>query len=178
MPPREPSPPLTAGPQGGTLWWGEERMLVLSAEALCELQRGAESQGERFATELVSAAGFSMGQGIARRLQHPQRDAQALAAAYVQVLSSMGMGVPSIVRMNLQERVLEVEVQGSPFAATFARAEGPSCPFWRGLVTGLAEVLFGVGVAGEEIACVAVGAERCSFRSKGTTVAEEGGWSW
>jgi predicted hydrocarbon binding protein len=153
-------------------------VLVLSAEALCELQRGAESQGERFATELLSAAGFSMGQGIARQLQHPERDAMALATAYLHALSSLGMGLARIVRLDLKERVLEVDVQGSPFVATYARAEGPSCPFWRGLVTGLAEVLFGVGVAGEEVACVALGAERCRFRSRGTSVAEEETWSW
>jgi predicted hydrocarbon binding protein len=162
----------------GTLSWENERMLVLPVEALCEIQRGAEeSQGDRFATELMASAGFSTGSSLSKRLQHGAHGDERLVAACCEVIAAFGLG-RARVALDPKARTLEVEVEGSPFAASFAPAESVSCPFLRGLFTGIAETLFGVGVAGEELTCAAHGAERCRFRSRATQVAEETGWSW
>lgn len=162
----------------GTLDWEGERVIVVPVEALCELQRGAESQGEGFAHELVAAAGFAMGEATARRLGNEGRAAEALVVACCRAAAAFGLGELHPARVDLAERVLEVEARGSPFASAFAPAEGASCPFLRGFVTGMAQAIFGVGVAGEEVGCAATGAPECRFRSKAVAITEEGGWSW
>jgi predicted hydrocarbon binding protein len=165
-------------PEPGALAFRGERILALPVEALCEIQRGAEAGGERFATELVAAAGFATGRAIGRASRRGARDAGALLEASCTAATSMGLGAFQPGRLDPAARTIEVEVQGSPFAAAFAPAPGPSCPFLRGVVTGIAEEILGVGVAGEEVLCAAAGADRCLLRARAVVVTEEGSWSW
>jgi predicted hydrocarbon binding protein len=168
--------PLRHDPRNGALLLGETRLLALPVEAVLELWRSAEPQGQRFADELVASAGYAAGEAIAALVA--EGAPQAVTAAFCAEVSGLGLGTFRVAALDAAARAIDVEVAGSPFAAALAPAEGPCCHLLRGAVAALGARVFGIGAASEEVACAAAGAPLCRFRVRGVQVADEESWSW
>ena len=140
------------------------RYLLIRPETLIDFQKALERLSPAQAGEILAAGGFSGGSKSARRYREcfglgPEATARFLCTMGGQI----GWGRFELFRLDEKAGELEVEVTGSPFAEAYGQATAPVCHFIRGVLAGLAEVLFGPGCETSESACAAAGARVCRF---------------
>lgn len=154
----------------GRLTFKEVRYMLIRPDTVVDLQKAVEGLvGPEKCAEALLAGGYSGGSRSSRRYQEAfNYSAQEVVAFMCRMGGAIGWGRFSLIELDATNKRLIMEVQDSPFAEAYVRdepstAQLPVCHMIRGVLAGMAAVIFGGDVASEETECVAKGDRVCRF---------------
>ncbi len=164
----------------GVLKLGADRQLVVQPRLLAEVQKGVEDRLGPKASEYLYTAGQTWAAGELQRLRGlaASDDADALARLFCQHATALGWGDWRIDALQPDELGVLIQVSRSPFAEAYGQSDLPVCHLIAGAVAALAESLYRVTAACDELHCLAQGAAGCQFAATGSDPAEGESWSW
>ncbi|MBI4615730.1 MAG: hypothetical protein HY720_19080 [Planctomycetes bacterium] len=157
-------------PARGALLYRDVRYLLVRPETLRDVQKAAEEVlGRERAGDLFFAGGRTGGLLSSRRFKEAFGLSDREAAEFMcRMGARIGWGAMLLLEFDPADRRLVVEVQGSPFAATYGPSKSGVCHLTRGVMSGLAEGLFGGSVEASETFCQSRGDACCRFEVRGT----------
>ena len=148
----------------GALRYKGVRYLLIRPETISGFQKALyESYGEE-ADEKFFAGGFEGGSLSAKRYQalHHFSD-RAIIEFMMNMGGQIGWGRFSLECYDPKLKILRVSVAHSPFAESYGRSSQGVCHLIRGVLAGMATILFGQDCTSSETECRAKGDARCLF---------------
>ena len=152
----------------GTLSYKGVRYLLIRPETISGFQKGLhESHGEG-ADEKFFAGGFEGGRLSAKKYRELYGFSDREIIAFMTNMGSqIGWGRFSLERYDPELKKLHVSVAHSPFAESYGKSSQGVCHLTRGVLCGMAAILFGQDCTAAETECRAKGDSRCFFVIKG-----------
>lgn len=159
---------LAFDPQSGAISFEGVRYMLVRPETIMSLFNSLEEElGER-------AGSFFFQGGVSGGRLSAQKFKQSLGLSNKGVVEFMmrmgtqiGWGRFELVALDMQTKVLQVNVHNSPYAQAYGAGKGPVCHVIRGVLAGLAQGIFNKTVQAEETGCLAAGKDFCRFLIKG-----------
>jgi len=155
---------LSFDPGKGALFFKEVRYLLIRPETLIAFQKAMEKETGEKASELLFQSGFHGGSLSSKKY----REVLSLPdEEIVHFMSNMGTQIGwgrfELERFDPAQKVLAIRVHHSPFAIAYGVSPSAVCHFIRGVLSGMATVLFDQESKVSEPECLAKGDEYCSF---------------
>lgn len=148
----------------GGLFYKEVRYLLIRPEVLVTLQKEIEKElGER-ADRILFQSGFQGGSLSSKRYREVFNFShEEIVRFMIEMGPQIGWGRFELERFDPGNKHLSVKVYHSPFAETYGPSRTPVCHFIRGVLTGMASVIFDKESEVNEILCLAKGDPFCKF---------------
>lgn len=153
----------------GALSYKGVRYLLIRPETIAGFQKSLhESHGEE-ADEKLFAGGFEGGSLSAKKYQefHNFSDSEIIEFM-MNMGAQIGWGRFSLERYDPKLKILQVSVANSPFAECYGKSSQGVCHLTRGVLCGMATILFDQDCTATETECRAKGDRHCLFVIKGT----------
>jgi predicted hydrocarbon binding protein len=152
----------------GALLYKGVRYLLIRPETIAGFQKALhESYGEE-ADENFFAGGFEGGSLSAKRYQELHNFSDSAIIEFMMNMGGqIGWGRFSLECYDPKLKILRVSVAHSPFAESYGKSSQGVCHLIRGVLTGMATVLFGQDCTSTEAECRAKGDMRCLFVIEG-----------
>jgi predicted hydrocarbon binding protein len=155
-------------PSSGSLRFKDVRYLLIRPETIVGFQKAlVENYGHEAADHLFEG-GFTGGSLSAETYKkiHGFSDNE-IVEFMMNMGSQIGWGHFSLKRYDPSVKYLSVTVKDSPFARAYGHSAQGVCHLVRGVLAGMASVLFAGECTADEVECQARGDERCRFEMKG-----------
>ena len=154
-------------PEKGGLFYQDVRYLLIRPETLAVFQKATEKElGER-ASEILYESGAQGGTLSAKRYRELFNLSDKESVGFmIRMGARIGWGRFELERFDTSPKNLVVNVYHSPFAEAYGPSSSPVCHFIRGVLSGIASVVFGQAVKSTESACLARGDSCCRFELK------------
>ena len=144
----------------GELTEGAARYLLIRHDSLMGLFQRLPGPAR---SEALAAFARSVIEHGARSAQTYQTEnPENLLTSVAAKASQLGWGIWTF---EHEGRSIRLEVQNSPFAHGFGRAQSPVCAPITGMLQAVASLLFGAEAAASESSCAAAGGDVCVFRA-------------
>ncbi len=157
-------------PDEGSLTFQGVRYLLIRPETLASVQKQIETEvGAQRAGELLYAGGFTGGQLSGRKYRDAFEFTERQAVEFMcRMGGEIGWGRFRLLVLSPEKRLLQVEVDSSPFAVAYGEPTGQAVCHWiRGVLGGLVSGLFSTEVRAAEPLCLAKGDPVCRFVVEG-----------
>jgi predicted hydrocarbon binding protein len=155
----------------GSILYKGVRYLLIRPETITGFQKAVEKQkslGED-ADEIMFAGGFAGGSLSSKKFKElNQLNNHDIIDFMMKMGSRIGWGNFILECYDAKKKVLRVSVTHSPFAESYGRSAKSVCHLIRGVLAGMAAVVFDTDCISSEIECVAKGDRRCLFVIEGT----------
>ncbi|GAB6061521.1 V4R domain-containing protein [Deferrisoma palaeochoriense] len=152
--------PLRIDPEGGRLWVGESRYLLIRPETLAPVVGTPDAA----VAELLREGGRAGGRLAAAAVRGRGPAGREAAARILAFGARIGWGVFEV---EWRDEGARVTLRNSPFAeAARGRARGPVCHPVCGVLEGIWEVALGRRARFVETRCAALGAPACRFEEE------------
>ena len=148
----------------GALLYQGVRYLLIRPETIAGFQKAiTETCGQETDEKLFAGGvtGGSLSSKKYRELHH--FDNHEIIEYMMNMGNQIGWGCFNLERYDPQEKSLRVSVAHSPFAESYGKSSQGVCHLIRGVLAGMASVVFETDCAAEETECVAKGDQRCLF---------------
>jgi predicted hydrocarbon binding protein len=148
----------------GALRYKSVRYLLIRPETITGFQKAiAETWGDR-AHEKLFAGGYTGGCLSSRkyREQHDFSD-QEIIEFMMSMGNQIGWGNFYLEGCDMVKKVLRISVSHSPFAESYGSSPAGVCHLIRGVLAGMASVVFENDCVAAEKECLAKGDQRCLF---------------
>lgn len=155
---------LVYEPISGSLLYKGVRYLLIRPETLAGFQKTLVKRCGQEGDSALFEGGYAGGSLSARKYQaiHNFRD-QEIVEFMMNMGNQIGWGNFSLVNYDSALKYLCVAVYDSPFAQAYGRSSQGVCHLIRGVLAGMAEVLFDRACNAAEVQCRAMGDEACRF---------------
>jgi len=152
----------------GALSFKGVRYLLVRPETITGFQKAVrEAFGPR-AEERLFDGGFSGGLLSARKYREVYGFSAMETLEFMMSMGNqIGWGHFTLGECSLETKRLCVSVSNSPFAQAYGRSDHGVCHLIRGVIAGMATVLFEGECKAEETSCVAKGDRECLFEVEG-----------
>jgi hypothetical protein len=152
-------------PEKGGLFYKEVRYLLIRPEVLATFQKEIEKElGDR-ADRILFESGFQGGSLSSKRYREVFHFSEVEIVHFmIEMGPQIGWGRFELKGVDLMKRKFSVRVYHSPFAEAYGPSPKPVCHFIRGVLTGMASVVFGNEAEVKEWPCMAMGNEYCGFQ--------------
>jgi predicted hydrocarbon binding protein len=152
----------------GSLLYKGVRYLLIRPETIADFQKALVDNCGKAAGDNLFEGGYTGGRLSAQKYQalHNFSDTEIIDFM-MNMGNQIGWGHFSLVRYDPALKHLSVEVKESPFAQAYGPSSQSVCHLIRGVLAGMASVLFGADCPAEEIECRARGHESCRFVIEG-----------
>jgi predicted hydrocarbon binding protein/predicted amino acid-binding ACT domain protein len=138
------------------------RSIVLTADSARDLFSRAIDVWGKNAEDMVYQLGVDYGADAwSGRIGGLVSDGESLQE-YLRLYAAIGMGMVFVERFKQDVPSIEVSVERL-FECEGVESPSPRSVFFRGVLAGIASLLFGREMVAREVACVATGAKRCRF---------------
>ena len=148
----------------GGLFYKEVRYLLIRPETLVTFQKAIEKELGEKASQILYRSGFQGGALSSERYR------EAFGISDEQIIHFMikmgpqiGWGRFELERFDPSEKILIVKVCYSPFAEAYGSSSSSVCHFIRGVLGGMASIIFRREIEAKESACLSKGDEYCRF---------------
>lgn len=161
---------LTYQSEGGALRYETVRYLLIRPETVAALQTAIEAEvGMPRAGEILFQAGFTGGQLSARKFRETFGfEDQQVVEFMCRMGGEIGWGRFQMIEMDPEAKRLVIHVGQSPFAEAYpARTKAGVCHLTRGVLAGVADVVFHEEIVALEPLCLARGDAHCRFVAEG-----------
>lgn len=148
----------------GSLRYKGVRYLLIRPETIAGFQKALfELYGDEISSPLFQG-GFAGGSLSAKKYRdiHGYSEHEIIDFM-MQMGNQIGWGHFSLNKYDPDLKYLDVVVQHSPFAEAYGGSDHAVCHIVRGVIAGLASVLFGDSCTADEVECQARGDDRCRF---------------
>ena len=150
----------------GTLHDRDIRYLMIRPDSLMGLFRILDPAKRDFALAAFSDSVKMHGKKSAESYQAlGAEETETLLSSICHTAPQLGWGRWTF-RIDPENQTLHLSVQNSPFAEGFGQSDIPVCAAITGMVSGVAELIFGKEVGGCEKECVARGDYQCRFEAR------------
>ena len=148
----------------GALTYKGVRYLLIRPETITGFQKALAANCGQDVDGSLFAGGYAGGSLSARKYKalHGFSDAEIIEFM-MNMGNQIGWGNFSLVRYDPAAEHLCVAVKHSPFAQAFGESSQSVCHLIRGVLAGMASVLFGTECLADEVQCLAKGDEQCRF---------------
>jgi predicted hydrocarbon binding protein len=140
------------------------RYLLIRPETLAEFQKALEERLGEEAQEILYRAGFTGGHLSTKQYKETFGYGDEETVRFMMTMGGqIGWGRFQVEDFSPEAKTLIVTVRSSPFAMAYGDSAHPICHLTRGVMAGMAHILFGEDVAAAETHCLAKGDHRCRF---------------
>ncbi len=148
----------------GAIYDQTRRYILIRPAALMGLFKRLPEEARLSALDALAQSIVEQGSDSARAYRAMgSEDAAALLDTIAATAPQLGWGQW---RFDRGPDLIRLEVRNSPFAAGFGPATHPVCHAIIGMLQAVSGLAFGRAAAARETACVAMGAEACSFEAR------------
>jgi len=155
---------LTFVKEKGGLFYKDVRYLLIRPETLMVFQKGMEEEiGER-ASQILFRSGFEGGSLSSKRYREVfGLSDEEIIHFMLEMGTQIGWGRFELERFDPIEKHIDTKVFDSPFAEAYRSSASPVCHLIRGVLAGMASIVFGRELEGREVLCLAKGDRYCRF---------------
>jgi len=148
----------------GGLFYKEVRYLLIRPEVLVTLQKEIGKELGEKANRILFQSGFQGGSLSSKKYREVfHLSDEEILRFMIEMGSQIGWGRFELKRFDPEKKSLSVKVYHSPFAEAYGTSTIPVCQFIRGVLTGMASVIFNKESEVNEILCLAKGDPFCRF---------------
>jgi uncharacterized protein len=148
----------------GGLFYKEVRYLLIRPETLITFQRAIEKELGEKASQILYQSGFIGGILSSKRYREVfGLSDEQIIHFMIEMGPQIGWGRFELERFDPSKKILIVRVYHSPFAEAYGDSSSPVCHFIRGVLGGMASIVFGREIEAKEVACLSTGDECCRF---------------
>ena len=148
----------------GGLFYNEVRYLLIRPETLATFQKGIEKEMGEKASRILFESGFQGGSLSSKKYREIFAFSdEEIVHFMAEMGSQIGWGRFELEKFDFAQKRLVFKVYHSPFAEAYGSSSKPICHMIRGVLGGMASVLFGREVQSKELYCLAKGDEWCWF---------------
>lgn len=148
----------------GALRYKDVRYLLIRPETIVGFQRAIEVQSKETAIEVLFQGGYQGGYLSAKKYRDIQNLSDKETIDFMMAMGAeIGWGSFKLDEYDPDEKKLQISVEASPFAEAYDESSEGVCHLTRGVLCGLASVLFSRNCTASEVACLAKGDSRCVF---------------
>ena len=156
---------LISHPEKGGLYYKEVRYLLVRPETLAAFQKAAEREIGEKASDILYQSGFQGGALSSKRYREVFGFSdEEIIQFMVEMGPQIGWGRFELERFDGNNKLLIVKVYHSPFAEGYGPSSEPVCHMIRGVLGGMASIVFRKEIASKEVSCLARGDEYCRFQ--------------
>jgi predicted hydrocarbon binding protein len=150
--------------ESGALVYKGVRYLMIRPETISGVQKAiAESCGKE-ASESFFEGGFEGGSLSAKKYQELYHFSDIEIIEFMMRMGTqIGWGCFSLERYDPKLKILRVSVARSAFAESYGRSSQGACHLVRGVLAGMASILFDGECTSAEVECRAKGDKKCLF---------------
>jgi len=148
----------------GGLFYKEVRYLLVRPETLITFQRAIEKELGEKASQILYQSGFMGGTLSSKRYREVfGLSDEQIIHFMIEMGPQIGWGRFELGRFDPSKKILIVRVYHSPFAEAYGDSSSSVCHFIRGVLGGMASIVFGREIEAKEVACLSTGDECCRF---------------
>ena len=148
----------------GALTYKEVRYLLIRPETIIGFQKAVEKHSHKAAREALFQGGYQGGYLSAKRYKEIQNLSDRETIQFMITMGAeIGWGNFQLIEYDLENRKLNVRVRNSAFADAYGDSMEGVCHLIRGVLSGLATVLFAQDFTASETECLAKGDRHCVF---------------
>lgn len=151
----------------GALHFKDVRYLLIRPETIIGFQKAIEEKSGKLARDAFFQGGFNGGHLSAKKYRKINNfDDSQLIDFMMKMGTEIGWGHFKLRRFDSQQNHLSIIVEQSAFAGAYGKSSSGVCHLIRGVLSGMASVIFNKKCLGSEIKCLAKGDEHCYFEIK------------
>lgn len=151
-------------PEKGGFFYNEVRYLLIRPETLAAFQKAIEKEIGEKASRILFDSGFEGGSLSSKKYREVFGFSDEETIRFMMEMGSqIGWGRFELERFDSAKKHFAVKVYHSPFAEAYGSSPKPICHMIRGVLGGLASVVFGKEIESKELSCLAKGDECCRF---------------
>lgn len=151
-------------PEKGGLFFQEARYLLIRPETLVTFQKAIEKELGGKASEILYQGGFQGGTLSSKRYREVfGLSDEKIIHFMIEMGPQIGWGRFELERFDPCQKNLVVKVYHSPFAEAYGPSTTSVCHFIRGVLGGMATIVFGREIVARELACISKGDPCCRF---------------
>jgi hypothetical protein len=155
---------LCFAPEKGGLFYKEVRYLLIRPEVLVTFQKEIEKELGGRADRILFKSGFQGGSLSSKRYREVFNFShEEIVRFMIEMGPQIGWGRFELERFDPGNKDFSVKVHHSPFAEAYGPSRIPVCHFIRGVLTGMASVVFDKESEVNENLCLAKGDPFCRF---------------
>jgi son of sevenless-like protein len=148
----------------GALLYKGVRYLLIRPETIAGFHKAIASNCGNEADEGLFAGGYAGGSLSAKKYKALHRLSDTEIIEFMMNMGKqIGWGNFNLKRYDPTEKHLCVAVKHSPFAQAYGQSSQSVCHLIRGVLAGMASVLFGTDCLADEVQCRARGDDQCRF---------------
>jgi len=148
----------------GGLFYKEVRYLLIRPETLTTFQKVIEKELGEGASQILFQAGFQGGTLSSKRYREVfGLSDEEIIHFMIEMGPQIGWGRFELERFDPSEKILIVKVYHSPFSEAYGPSTTSVCHFIRGVLGGMASIIFRREVIARESACLSKGDAYCRF---------------
>ena len=148
----------------GSLLYKGVRYLMIRPETISGFQKALNESCGKDADESFFEGGFTGGSLSAKKYKELHNFSDLEIIEFMMNMGAqIGWGHFSLERFDPKSKILQVGVAHSPFAESYGKSSQGVCHLIRGVLTGMAAMLFEKDCTSHESECLAKGDARCLF---------------
>lgn len=154
--------------ESGSLMYRGVRYLMIRPETISGFQRAINESYGQEAGESFFEGGFEGGSLSTKKYKELYEYSDLEIIEFMLCMGTqIGWGSFSLERYDPKLRILCVSVAHSPFAESYGKSSRGVCHLIRGVLAGMASILFAGQCTSSEVECRAKGDNRCLFVAEG-----------
>jgi predicted hydrocarbon binding protein len=155
---------LEYDPASGALCYKDVRYLLIRPETIVGFQKAIEKQSQTAAIDALFQGGYQGGYLSAKKYKEIQNLSDKETIDFMMAMGAeIGWGNFRLDQYNCDKKKLQISVENSPFAAVYSDSTEGVCHLTRGVLCGLATILFSKSCTASEVECAAKGDHHCVF---------------
>jgi predicted hydrocarbon binding protein len=155
---------LDYNPSIGALRYKDARYLLIRPETVIGFQKAIEESSRKLAQDAFFQGGFNGGHLLAKNFSEINNlNDTELIDFMMKMGTEIGWGHFKLQKFDSQQKHLSIIVEQSAFAEAYGQSSTGVCHLIRGVLSGMASVLFNQKCVGSEVKCLAKGDEHCFF---------------
>ena len=148
----------------GSLLYKGVRYLLIRPETIAGFQKALVEACGKQAEDKFFAGGYAGGRLSAQKYKALHNFSNHEIIQFMMNMGNqIGWGYFSLERYDPAAKLFCVEVKNSPFAQAYGRSSNGVCHLIRGVLAGMAAVLFAADCTADEVECQAKGDACCRF---------------
>ena len=155
---------LVFDPASGALTYKDVRYLLIRPETIAGFQKSIEKHSRADVHEALFQGGYQGGYLSAKKYKEMQNLSDSETIDFMMTMGAeIGWGKFQVIEYDFENRKLKVRVKNSAFADAYGESSEAVCHLIRGVLSGLATVLFAQNCVASETECMAKGDTHCVF---------------
>lgn len=151
-------------PESGELNYKDVRYLLIRPETMVGFQKAIEKQEPKAGIDALFQGGYQGGYLSAKKYKEIQNLSDEETIKFMMAMGAqIGWGYFKLDQYDFDSKTLQISVENSPFAAAYGESSEGICHLTRGVLCGLADVLFSKTCTASEVKCAAKGDHHCVF---------------